>query len=221
MKPVTNLSASIHQKLLNQAKGLDKPFNELLVLYAIERFIYRVGKSPYKENFILKGAAVFIAWHSAISRPTRDIDFLSYGDPSASHLEKVIREICEVKVEADGLVFDPGSIRAEIIKEGAEYEGVRVQFNCSLGSAAIPMRVDIGFGDALPEKPKFINYPTLLQGTPAPRIRIYSPESVFAEKYHAMVVLGEANSRMKDFYDMWWIIRHMKNKSIESDPGYL
>ncbi len=94
MKPITNLSASVHQKISNKAKTLDKPFNEILVLYAIERFIYRVGKSPYKDNFILKGAAVFIAWQSAISRPTRDIDFLSYGDASASHVEKVISEIC-------------------------------------------------------------------------------------------------------------------------------
>jgi hypothetical protein len=154
MKPVTNLSASVHQKLINQAKTLNKPFNELLVLYAIERFIYRVGKSPHKDNFILKGAVVFIAWQSAISRPTRDIDFLSYGDASAGHVEKIISEICRVKVEPDGLEFDPGSARGEIIKEGAEYEGVRVQFNGFLGSAIIPMRVDIGFGASSHACPK-------------------------------------------------------------------
>lgn len=183
MSPLTNLSASVHQKLLNRAKVLNMSFNEILILYAIERFIYRMGKSPYTDNFILKGAVVFIAWQSAISRPTRDIDFLSYGDASTDHVEKVIGEICKVKVEPDGLVFDHDSVRGAIIKEGAEYEGVRVQFNGFLGGAVIPMRVDIGFGDALLEKPKFISYPTLLEDTPTTKIRIYPPNRFFPKNF--------------------------------------
>ena len=204
------LIASIHQRILNKATVSKRTFNELFIYYAIERFLYRLGKSAYNNIFILKGALVFLARYATLTRPTRDIDFLAFTESSIKNLEKIVRDICIQKVEADGLIFDPDSVKGEIIKEDAEYEGVRILFNGYLGKAKVPMRMDIGFGDATTKPPKFMELNTVLEGMSKPNIRVYSFETVVAEKYHAMVILGEVNSRMKDFYDLWLMATTME-----------
>lgn len=210
MNTPKDIVASIHQRILNKATVSKRTFNELLIYYAIERYLYRLGESSYRRIFVLKGALVFLARYATLTRPTRDIDFLAFTESSIENLEKIVRDICIQKFDADGLIFDSDSVKGEIIKEGAEYEGVRILFNGYLGNAKVPMRMDIGFGDATTKPPKFMELNTILEGMPKPNLRVYSFETVVAEKYHAMVILGEVNSRMKDFYDLWLMATTME-----------
>lgn len=197
-----NLAASIHQRLLNHARQSGRTFQELLQAYANERFLYRLAQSPFANQFVLKGALLLTAWGVSRSRPTRDIDLLGYTSNAVEHIVQTIRDICSQVVQADGMIFEPGSVQGERIKEEADYEGVRVRFLGFLGPARITMQIDVGFADVVSPAPIPLEYPTLLQ-MPAPQLRGYSRESVIAEKLQAMVYLGMINSRMKDFYDIW------------------
>lgn len=204
--PLKNVSASIHQRLLNKARQTNRPFNELLQYYAMERFLYRLSMSPYAGKFILKGALMLSVWKASTLRSTRDIDFLGRMEADIAILSNVIREVCLQVVEPDGLIFDQASIAGEHITEDADYEGVRIRFRGSLGNARIAMQIDVGFGDVVVPSPKVVDYPAILD-LPAPRLRGYSKESVIAEKFEAMIKLGMLNSRMKDFYDIWLLSR--------------
>ena len=197
-----NIAASVRQRLLDKARETGRPFNELLQYFAMERFLYRLSKSPYADNFVLKGALMFTVWEAPLTRPTLDIDLLGRIDNRIETIVRVAREICRQEVEPDGLAFDITTIEAERIAEDADYEGIRVRFRGSLGTARIVMQLDIGFGDIVIPSPEFTNYPTLLD-MPAPQLRGYSRESTTAEKFEAMVKLGILNSRMKDFFDLW------------------
>lgn len=201
-----NISASIHQRLLNKARETKRPFNELLQYYAMERFLYRLSRSPHAKKFILKGALMLSVWKVSALRSTRDIDLLGRVENNIAVLSDVTKEICLQKVEPDGLVFDPASIAGEHITEDADYEGVRIRFRGSLGAARVAMQIDVGFGDVIFPSPKVVEYPTILD-LPAPRLRGYSRETMIAEKFEAMVKLGILNSRMKDFYDIWLLSR--------------
>jgi len=202
MNEPKNLAASIHQRLLNQARETGRPLNELLQYYAIERFLYRLSKSTYKGDFVLKGALMLNVWGLEGSRSTRDIDLLGHTSNAIGQIVKSMRKICLQAVELDGLEFDPKSVQGERIKEDADYEGVKVTFTGALGKAKVHMQIDIGFADVVNPAPILTAYPSLLQ-MPAPRLRVYPIETVVSEKFQAMVVLGEVNSRMKDFYDLW------------------
>jgi len=203
MSDIKNLSASVQQRLLNYARLSAKPYNEVLQYFVIERFLYRVSQSHYASQFILKGALVFLAWDMSKSRPTRDIDFLGYTSNDISNVEDIFKILCSQDVESDGLSFDPQSVRGERIKEDAVYEGVRIHLIAHLGQARISLQIDIGFADVVSPGTQFLDYPTRLQ-MPCPHLRGYSRESVVAEKLQAMVVyLGDINSRIKDFYDLW------------------
>ena len=202
MSEVKNLPASIRQRLLNKARATNRPFNEILQYYAIERFLYRISRSSYSDKFILKGALMFLAWGASVYRPTRDIDFLGYTTNDLETVTRVIQEMCVQEVEPDGLNFDGSTIQSERIKEDADYEGVRANLTGYLGKAKIPLQIDIGFADVVSPAPIILQYPTILQ-MPAPHLRGYPPESVVAEKLQALVFLGNVNSRMKDFYDLW------------------
>ena len=202
----TNIAASIRQKLLNLARDTGRPFSEVLQFYAMERFLYRLSVSEHKDKLILKGALMLIAWQAPSARPTTDLDFLGKVSNDPETVANMIRAICKMAVEDDGLVFDPASIKAESITEDADYRGIRVRFTGKLDAARVTMQLDIGFGDILIPAPKELEYPTLL-GTPKPVISGYSRESSIAEKLEAMVTLGMANSRMKDFYDIWYLSR--------------
>lgn len=201
-----NITASLRQRLLNKARETGRPFSELLQYFAMERFLYRLSKSPYVDNFVLKGALMLTVWEAPLSRPTMDIDLLGQIDNSVEAIAGVTRAICRQKVDPDGISFDENSIEGERITEDADNEGVRIRFRGSLGTAQVAMQLDIGFGDVVVPAPEPTEYPTILD-LPAPKLRGYSRESTIAEKFEAMVKLGILNSRMKDFFDIWLILR--------------
>jgi len=205
-RELRNVAASVHQRLLNQARAKNRPFSELLQYFAIERFLYRLSKSPHAETFILKGALMLTVWGAPISRPTLDIDVLGLTDNEIATAVGVIQDVCRQEVEQDGLVFDPTSAQGENITEDADYHGVRVRFLGSLGRARISMQFDVGFGDVVFPSVESMDYPTILD-LPAPRLSGYSRESTVAEKLEAMAKLGLLNSRMKDFFDVWLLSR--------------
>ena len=206
MKPVKsrNVAASVRQQLLNIANSTGEDFGLVLTRYALERLLYRLSESKYHDQFILKGAMLFQVWTNAPHRPTRDLDLLGRGDPSLEHCEEVFRELCRILVEDDGLIFPEETVKAEKIKEEQDYDGVRVKFLARLENVRIPIQVDVGFGDAV--TPGLLDYPTLLH-MPAPRIQAYPMNTVVAEKLEAIIRLGILNSRMKDFYDIWFLAR--------------
>jgi hypothetical protein len=168
----------------------------------MERFLYRLGESPHRDRFVLKGALMLKVWQVPIPRPTRDIDLLGRMDNAVSQVTRAIRQICNVPVQNDGLRFAAETVGGERIIEVANYAGVRVHFTAFLGKARIPMQVDVGFGDPVIPDTSAIRWPTLLD-FPAPALKGYSRESTIAEKVQIMVRLGEINSRMKDFFDVW------------------
>jgi hypothetical protein len=145
---------------------------------------------------------LFALWTGRMHRPTRDLDLLGYGESSDSSLLSVFRELCQATDQDDALNFRSESVSVEPIREEQEYGGQRVRIDVRLGNARIDLQVDVGFGDAITPAPQVVEYPTLL-GMPAPELRAYPPETVVAEKLQAMVQLGMANSRMKDFFDLW------------------
>lgn len=196
-----NIPASIKQRLLNLQRVTGEPFDLILLRYANERFLYRLSKSKNANRFILKGAVLLVHWIDKPHRPTRDIDMLGFVENSASGVSSAIKEILLAPVEDDGLVFDIESIKVESIREEAEYGGMRARFKCSLGKAVITLQVDVGFGDA----PGIIEPVKLVSILDSPQVvlRAYQMETVIAEKFHAMVEKGIANSRMKDYVDIW------------------
>lgn len=202
-----NLAHSIHQKLLNEAKHTGRPFNELLQYYAMERLLYRLSCSSHGGKFILKGALLLAAWRGPMYRPTQDIDLLGQisNDPAA--IIAAFQDICRQKVQSDGLTFDDDRVTAQLITEDADYPGVRIAIKGRLGNARVDLHVDIGFADVIVPGPAELDYPAILD-LPAPHLRVYSRQSVVAEKFQAMVKLGQLNSRMKDFCDLWFMARN-------------
>ena len=216
-----NLSASVRQRLLNIAKRDGEAFDLVLTRYALERLLYRLGQSQYHGQFLLKGAMLFAVWGGESHRPTRDVDLLGFGSSELPQVVQIFQDICQEAVESDGLEFLPDTVRAMEIREDQEYQGVRVSFEARLGNAVIPIQIDIGYGDAVTPAPEDITYPTVLDFA-APKLRAYPIYTVVAEKFQAMVWLGIANSRMKDFYDIWIIMQkfpfegHVLSTAIEA-----
>jgi predicted nucleotidyltransferase component of viral defense system len=204
--PKKDLAHSIRQKLQNIAQTTGRPFEEIFQYFVMERFLYRLSRSRYAEQFVLKGALMFTAWRAAQFRPTRDIDLLGQAGNQPAEIAEVFREVCQSESEPDGLRFDADSLKAQVIKEDADYEGVRVTFLVYLEKSRFAMQIDIGFGDVTTPAPTFADYPTLLD-LPAPRLKGYSKETVIAEKFEAMTKLGMLNSRMKDYFDIWSLSR--------------
>lgn len=196
-----NVAHSVRQRLLNLSKKSGEDFQLLLTRYAVERLLYRLARSAHRDSFVLKGAMLFALWTGEMHRPTRDLDLLGFGDAGAARLTDVFRSLCGLAVEDDGLSFDAATVAVEAIREDQEYGGQRVKFDARLGQARITLQVDVGFGDAITPGAEEVEYPTLL-GMDPPRLRAYPKETVVAEKVEAMVQLGIANSRMKDFYDL-------------------
>ncbi|MEZ5357220.1 MAG: nucleotidyl transferase AbiEii/AbiGii toxin family protein [Candidatus Zixiibacteriota bacterium] len=197
-----NITASVRQRLLNLSRERKEDFDLILTRYAVERFLYRLSQSNHADKFVLKGAMLTAILIGEVHRPTRDLDLLGFGDPEAEAIRKIMREICLVEVAKDGLEYDADSVEIEEIRGNQEYPGQRVKINAKLGNAKIKIQVDIGFGDAVTPKAKIISYPVLLD-FPSPRLRAYNKETQIAEKLQSMVFLGMANSRMKDFYDVF------------------
>jgi hypothetical protein len=203
---IKNMAASVRERLANIARKTHQPFQEVLQYYAMERFLYRLGKSIHAPKFVLKGALLFTVWKTEGTRPTLDIDLLGRSDNSPEHIARIVQDILETPVEDDGIRFDSQTLDALRIKEDADYSGVRVQFLGHLANARINMQIDIGFGDIIVPSSTEMDYPTLLS-LPAPRLLCYSRESAVAEKFEAMVKLDLLNSRMKDFFDIWTMAR--------------
>ena len=199
-----NIGASVRQRLLNLAHARGQPMELLLTRYALERLLHRLSVSPHRERFVLKGAMLLATWFDEPHRATRDVDLLGFGDAAEDSLLETFREIMAVEVD-DGVSFDLKGLRIEAIREEVEYGGSRLRTTAALAGARIPITVDIGFGDAVEPGVEDIDLPVLLD-MPSPHLRAYPPETVIAEKFHAMVVLGRANSRMKDYYDVWMLM---------------
>jgi predicted nucleotidyltransferase component of viral defense system len=207
MKKVKNIPVSVKEKLKHISSTSGQDFNKILRQYIQERFLYRLSQSAYSENLILKGALLFLAYNISRSRPTRDIDFL--GDKisnKAKDIKNIMKSITLIDYE-DGLVFDNSTIELEDIAEDGDYHGVRVKIYAKLGTIKDRIQIDIGFGDKIVEGPIEIEYPTILD-MPKPKLKVYSLETAIAEKFDAMVSLQLQTSRMKDFYDIYFVARN-------------
>jgi hypothetical protein len=196
----------VRQRLENVARDSARPFQEVLQYFAMERFLYRLSKSAESSRFVLKGALLLTVWRAPATRPTKDIDLLAKMGSEIGAVVTAIRAICSEPVEDDGIRFETGQIKAATIREDADYEGVRVTFQAYLGRARVPMQIDLGFGDVMTPAPALTEFPTLLEFA-APVLYAYSRETTIAEKFEAMVKLGELNTRMKDFFDIWLLSR--------------
>ena len=211
MKPYgpRNLAASVANRLRQRSRQLGEDHQYVLMRYGVERLMYRLSQSRYAEDFIVKGAMMFLVWAGTPYRPTKDLDLLAVGSASIERLADVFRELCAVPVVDDALVWLPESVTVEAIREDAAYQGVRVRLEARLAKMKIRLQVDIGFGDALTPKPQLAEFPPLLD-FPAPRLVMYARETAIAEKFEAMVKLDLENSRMKDFYDIWLLSREFE-----------
>jgi len=214
-----NLAASVRQRLLNLSRERGLVFDVVLVTYGLERLIYRLSISSHRDRFILKGGMLVTLWIVDENRVTRDADFTAFGDSNEDQLKTVFTEILNLAFD-DGLNFDTDALIALPIREGQEYGGVRLKTTAYLGKTRIPITIDIGFGDAITDPEYTIDYPSLLD-MPTADIRAYPPASVIAEKFQAIVTLGLANGRMKDYYDLWAIPNAMLIDPAELDAAIL
>jgi predicted nucleotidyltransferase component of viral defense system len=212
-KPLRNVGASVRERLLLLARSTGQPNGDLLDRYCLERFLYRLSCSEYRERFILKGAMLLTAWGGGVAqRLTRDADLLGFGDSSISGVRQVFRDICRVEVPDDGVQFGVDSILVDTIRAQQEYAGVRVELRASLAGAVVRVQVDVGFGDAV--DPTELMFPSLLD-FPQPSLRAYTRENAIAEKFEAMNKLGMANTRMKDYFDIWHLSHRFDFIGIE------
>jgi predicted nucleotidyltransferase component of viral defense system len=204
-KPIRNMGASVRARLLALAKERDQPFQLLLTRYVLERLLYRLTQTAHRDRFALKGAMLVTTWFEDPHRPTRDVDLLGFGDPDPDTMIAVFREVCGIAVD-DGVEFDSAELRVDQIREDLTYGGLRIRTVATIGGARINVVIDVGFGDAVEPGLEEMELPVLLDQL-APRLRAYARETVIAEKFQAMVMLGRANSRLKDFYDIWVLSR--------------
>jgi hypothetical protein len=200
-----NLPAAIRTRLKQRADAKRQDFNLTLTHYGLERLLYRLSVSPHADRYLLKGALLFSLWYDQPHRPTRDVDLLGFGPDDVETAVAAFREISQITVE-DGILFDPASVKGSVIRKEAGYGGVRIDLRATLAGARIALQVDIGFGDAVTPAPEPVRYPVLLDGLPAPLLRAYPKYTVVAEKLHAICLLGMANSRMKDYFDLWTLL---------------
>ncbi|MDQ6976418.1 MAG: nucleotidyl transferase AbiEii/AbiGii toxin family protein [Mariprofundaceae bacterium] len=211
-----NLQASIKARLLNISREKKVDFNRILSNYALERLLYRLSVSKYNDEFVLKGAMLFSCWSDDSHRATRDIDFLKSGEISIVYLTKVFTKLCEQQTATDdGMEYLTASIRVGEIREDNAYGGIRIRIKSTLGNIHVPVQADVGIGDIITPASESIEFPVLLD-MPIPKLKAYPVETVIAEKFEAMVHLGLANSRLKDFYDIWTILNF-----IPYDAGIL
>jgi len=204
-KEIRNLGASVRARLLQLAKASGQSFDLVLTRFALERLLFRLSRSPHAGRFVLKGAMLMMSWFDDPHRGTRDLDLLGFGSPEPEPMLKTFQEILAQQAD-DGVTFDAETLRVDRIREGLEYGGLRLRVVASISGARITLTIDIGFGDALEPGAEVLDYPSML-GFPMHRLRAYARERVIAEKFQAMVMLGRANSRMKDFYDIWILSR--------------
>lgn len=201
------IARSVQVRLARHAKTIGVDPNLVLTRYAVERYLYRLSRSAHAERFVLKGALLLLVWLGETLRPTRDADLLGFGELSDDALDGIFRDVCAVEVEPDAATFLPDSVRVAPIREEDAYGGQRVTLQARVGAARLTVQVDVGIGDAVTPAPQWLEYPSLLEEFPRPRLRAYPRETVVAEKLHAMVLLGARNSRMKDYFDVRALLR--------------
>lgn len=202
-RPITHVAASVRDRLLNLHRQSGTEYLRLMNQYALERMLYRLSVSEHRDGFLLKGAMLFTVWQGAPHRMTKDLDLLGFGDPGVAGLIEKFRSLCALDVPDDGVVFDAGSVTGSEIREDASYPGVRIILKGSLGAARLELQIDIGFGDECrdPEKVEVLS----LLDMEAPRLRAYRRETVIAEKLEAISQLGLRNTRLKDYFDLWFL----------------
>jgi predicted nucleotidyltransferase component of viral defense system len=213
-KEVRDMAASVRRRLRNLAAEKGEEAGFVLTRYAVQRLLHRLGRSEYRDRFLLKGATLFAVWSDQPHRPTRDLDLLGFGDTAIPSMEEIFRSLCGQRDPEDGLDFPPELVRGERIRGDEEYQGVRVSLTAMLGKSRIPLQVDVGFGDDVFPAPQETEVPGLL-GLEAANVRAYPREAVVAEKLQVIVALGIANSRMKDFHDIWVLSREFP---FSADP---
>lgn len=211
-----NIAASVRQRLLEESKRRNSDFDAILVRFAVERVLFRLSQSRHANRFVLKGAMLFAIWGDNTHRPTRDMDLLGFGSSDADEVAVMFRELLALDVGDDGLVFDQDSLSVGPIRALDGYGGLVVKFLASLDRARISVQIDIGYGDVITPAPETVDFPNLLPDFEAPRIRAYPAYTVFAEKFEATIRLGDANGRMKDFFDLWFL-----TKKFTLDPETL
>jgi hypothetical protein len=211
--PSKDIAASVRQRLLNLARQEGQVFDVVLVAFGLERLVYRLSVSDYRDRFVLKGGMLVTLWTADTGRFTRDIDFLAFGSDEEAALKEAFSTILAID-GGDGLNYDAANLTATPIREDQIYGGMRLRTTAYLGTTQIPITVDLGFGDALGDPKYQIDYASLLD-FPSASIRAYSPATVIAEKFQAVVALGIANSRMKDFYDLWTLPKAVEIDSQE------
>lgn len=201
-QPNTGLTQSLQTRIVNYAKRLGVEPTLMFSRYGLERFLYRLSKSEYAEQFVLKGALMMLVWANETVRATRDADLLGFGELTPDELTCIFRKIAVIpSAPDDGVVFLPESVAVTAIREADQYGGERVRLDGRLGTVRLSLQIDVGIGDAVYPPPEWLEYPSLLD-VPRPMLRTYQPETSIAEKLHAMVELGESNSRMKDYFDV-------------------
>lgn len=208
------MAASVHERLINMAKQDQRSLNELLQYFAMDRFLYRWSESPHAKRMVLKGALMLKVWGANEFRSTKDIDMLANNTSNdLAAMVQIVKDVTTVGVEPDGLAFHAETVVAERITEDADYEGVRIRFKGNLGNAVISMQIDVGFGDIVYPEPIDIDLPSMLE-FPKAHLLCYSKESAIAEKFQAMIFLSDANSRMKDFFDIYTLSRQFDFNGI-------
>ena len=211
---ITNYGKSIRSKLLNVAKKENVFYQTVLTRYFQERLLYRMSQTRYRDNFYLKGGALLYAFERFAARPTLDIDFLGRDiSNEGAAVIAAFKEICSVPCEEDGIFFDIERITAQNITEFKDYHGIRLSIPVKMDTISQVMTMDIGFGDVVTPSPVNLEYPLLLEHLPVPNILAYSVETVIAEKMHAVVDLADQSSRMKDYYDLFYLLSKEKYDS--------
>ncbi|MFO9752124.1 nucleotidyl transferase AbiEii/AbiGii toxin family protein [Legionella pneumophila serogroup 1] len=202
-----NIGESVRSRLKNIAIKEGSDFNAVLTRYGLERLLYRIGESEYSKQFLLKGALLFNLWYDMPHRPTKDIDLLGFGDNDLAYIKQTFSNICRISAD-DGISFLSESVTVDTIKKDGGYTGARVELFGELAKAKIKIQIDIGYGDAVTPGPIDAHYPVLLSDLPAPKIRTYPIYTVIAEKLHAIALLGMANSRLKDYLDLYVLLNN-------------
>ncbi len=202
-----NHAASVRQRLLNHSRAHKEGFQRVVTRYAIERLLYRLSTTKGAERYVLKDAMLFLTWPQHVFRPTGDLDLLARGDADPASVREFFSRVCEVDLPEDGITFDPSAVRVEQIRDGDKSHGIRLTMTAELAGSITRFHVDVGYGDHVYPPPRWGEFPTLLAGLPKAAVLMYPPETVIAEKLETMITFGEANSRLKDFYDIWILSR--------------
>lgn len=207
MTAAKNIAASVRARLMNRARADNVDFQLMFTRYALERVLYRLSVSAWAGQFLLKGALLFDVWFDQPQRPTRDIDLLGFGPADLEYLNTVFEDVSAQPCD-DGMTYDAASVRVAKIRKETGYEGVRVTLVGWLDGARCKVQVDVGYGDAVMPAAESVLFPVVLDDMPPATLRAYPVYTVVAEKYQAIVVLGLANTRMKDYFDLWFLARH-------------